>query len=83
MSDVYVTLAKIKACKDDAVLLELVSELALTLVQNNYPYVPKIISQVTKINEGMNGNGVVHLELKMYDGKVTEGVFHEITKFKF
>lgn len=79
----YTTLAQIKSCKDDAKLLDLVSKLSMTLIENNYPYVPKIINQLRKVNEDMEGNGVVHIELKVYKGQITEGVFHEVTKCRF
>lgn len=83
MIDVYPILAQIKTCKDDAKLLDLISAASMSLIQNNYPYIPRIIQQVKKINESMSGNGVVHLELKMYNGDITEGVFHEVTKIRF
>ena len=83
MTDIYPMLAQIKVCKDDDKLLDLIGSLSLALVENNYPYVPRVIAQVKRVNEEMNGSGVVHLELKMYNGKIIEGVFHEITKVKF
>lgn len=83
MKDIYPKLAQIKTCKDDAKLLDLIGSLALDLIENNYPYVPKVIAQVKKANESMDGNGVVHIELKLYKGAVTEAVFHEVTKLKF
>lgn len=76
-------LARIKGCKDDAELLSLVGDLSLKLIENNYPYVPRVIAQIAKVNDNMGGNGVVHLELKMYKGDVTEAVFHEVTKLRF
>lgn len=76
-------LAKIKNCKDDAELLKLVGDLSLKLIETNYPYVPRLIQQVKQVNTNMDGNGVVHLELKMFRGDVTEAVFHEVTRLKF
>lgn len=76
-------LAKIKNCKDDAELLKLVGDLSLKLIETNYPYVPRLIQQVKQVNTNMGGNGVVHLELKMFRGDVTEAVFHEVTRLKF
>lgn len=76
-------LLRIKACKDDTELLKLVGDLALKLIETNYPYIPRVIQQVRKTNESMDGNGVVHLELKMFKGEITEAVFHEVTKLKF
>lgn len=76
-------LAKIKSCKDDAELLKLVGDLSLRLIETNYPYVPRLIQQVKQVNTNMEGNGVVHLELKMFRGDVTEAVFHEVTRLKF
>lgn len=76
-------LAKIKNCKDDTELLKLVGDLSLKLIETNYPYVPRLIQQVKQVNTNMEGNGVVHLELKMFRGDVTEAVFHEVTRLKF
>lgn len=76
-------LLRIKACKDDTELLKLVGDLALKLIETNYPYIPRVIQQVRQTNQNMDGNGVVHLELKMFKGEITEAVFHEVTKLKF
>lgn len=83
MKDIYPKLAQIKNCKDDVKMLDLIGSLALDLIENNYPYVPKVIAQVKKAKENMDGNGVIHIELKMYKGDITEAVFHEVTKLKF
>lgn len=83
MKDIYPKLAQIKNCKDDVKMLDLIGSLALDLIENNYPYVPKVIAQVKKAKENMDGNGVIHVELKMYKGDITEAVFHEVTKLKF
>jgi len=42
-----------------------------------------MVQQVKKVNDNMEGNGVVHIQLKMFKGDVQEAVFHEITKLKF
>lgn len=83
MTDITPLLAQIKMCKDDTKLLDLIGNLSMVLIENNYPYVPRMIAQVKRVNDEMEGNGVVHLELKMYKGDVVEAVFHEVTKVKF
>lgn len=74
---------KIKNCNSEEELMDLLGSLSMELLEKNYPYIPRIISQVRSINDGMEGNGVVHLELKIYKGEVSEATFHEVTKVKF
>lgn len=82
-SNTLVLLSKIKGCKDDKQLLSLVGDLSGILINNNYPYVEKLIEQINRVNDNMNGNGTVHVELKIFKGEVQEAVFHEVTKVKF
>ena len=76
-------LAMIQKAKDEQQVLDHIADLTAILIEKNYPYMPGIIKQLKKTNEAMNGNGIVHIELKLFKGEVQEAVFHEITKIKF
>lgn len=76
-------LQELSNSKDQRKILNLVGSLSAILIEQNYPYIPKMVQQVKKVNENMEGNGVVHIQLKMFKGDVQEAVFHEITKLKF
>ncbi len=76
-------LQELSNSKDQRKILNLVGSLSAILIEQNYPYIPKMVQQVKKVNDNMEGNGVVHIQLKMFKGDVQEAVFHEITKLKF
>lgn len=76
-------LAEIQKAKGNEKVLDLIADLTSILIERNYPYMPSIIKQIKKTNENMGGNGIVHVELKLYKGEIQEAVFHEVTKVKF
>lgn len=48
------------------------------LIENNYPYIPKIAQQVKEVDSGM-----VNVELKVVDKRVVQAVFHNLVKVSF
>jgi hypothetical protein len=78
-----IDIESIRSIRSDTELLDYIGRVSAELIEKNYPYVPRVVEQIKRINEQMGGNGIVHIELKIYQGKVTEAVFHEVTKLKF
>ena len=75
-------LAKYNIVDRDEFLNDL-GELLAYALEDKKPYLAELERSIIKNIDLMGGNGNMHLMLKIYEGRVQQGVFNLVTKVKF
>lgn len=69
--------------EDELEFAKLFVETMAIVIDRNYPYMTRIINQVKESEERMEGYGDIVIQLRMWNGKMQQAVFNEVTKIKF